>query len=111
MAMPMKARTTLAVRCGNKPIRWPPKSEMPGGQHPSHRPLPAPFPSCRAVAAQPQASNGSSPLPEVVVKIDNESDAFATVVTVEFGDRLGELLDTVRSEGPHRVASTLTLCT
>jgi hypothetical protein len=30
------------------------------------------------------------------VKIDNSTDPFATVVTVEFGDRLGELLDTVR---------------
>ncbi len=29
------------------------------------------------------------------MKIDNQADPFATVVTVEFGDRLGELLDTV----------------
>ena len=31
-----------------------------------------------------------------VVKIDNKSDAFATVVSIQFGDQLGELLDTVR---------------
>lgn len=30
-----------------------------------------------------------------MVKIDNESDSFATIVSVEFGDRLGELLDTI----------------
>ncbi len=33
--------------------------------------------------------------PTPVVKIDNMSDAFATIVSIEFGDRLGELLDTV----------------
>jgi hypothetical protein len=33
------------------------------------------------------------------VKIDNQNDPFATVVTVEYGDRLGELLDTVRERG------------
>ena len=48
----------------------------------------------RAVAEQ--ASNGTTAVPEPVVKIDNQSDAFATLVTVEFGDKLGELLDTVR---------------
>jgi hypothetical protein len=35
-----------------------------------------------------------------VVKIDNRSDPFATIVSVEFGDRLGELLDTVRAAAP-----------
>jgi len=48
---------------------------------------------CRAVASE--QANGTSAVPEPVVKIDNQSDAFATIVTVEFGDRLGELLDTV----------------
>jgi hypothetical protein len=32
-----------------------------------------------------------------VVIIDNQSDAFNTIVSIEFGDRLGELLDTVGS--------------
>eukprot|EP01023_Acetabularia_acetabulum_P068696 TRINITY_DN9783_c0_g2_i1.p2 TRINITY_DN9783_c0_g2~~TRINITY_DN9783_c0_g2_i1.p2 ORF type:complete len:289 (+),score=44.74 TRINITY_DN9783_c0_g2_i1:111-977(+) len=36
-----------------------------------------------------------STLPEPVVIIDNHSDPFATVVKIEFGDRLGELLDTM----------------
>jgi hypothetical protein len=40
-----------------------------------------------------------------VVKIDNQHDPFATVVTIEYGDRLGELLDTVRptaaAQHPH----------
>lgn len=36
-------------------------------------------------------------MPQPVVKIDNISDPFATVVKVEFGDRLGELLDTIRA--------------
>jgi len=55
---------------------------------------------CRAEAVA--TSNGTTAVPEPVVKIDNQSDAFATVVTVEFGDRLGELLDTVSTdEGVH----------
>lgn len=36
-------------------------------------------------------------MPTPVVKIDNTTDPFATIVTVEFGDRLGELLDTMRA--------------
>ena len=36
-------------------------------------------------------------VPEPVVKIDNQHDPFATVVSVQFGDRLGELLDTVQA--------------
>jgi len=55
---------------------------------------------CRAEAAgataeAPQGSVESVPTP--VVKIDNFSDPFATKVSVEFGDRLGELLDTITS--------------
>lgn len=45
-----------------------------------------------APAAAPDAS-----VPTPVVKIDNIRDPFATIVTVEFGDRLGELLDTITS--------------
>lgn len=43
----------------------------------------------------PAAAGDATALP--VVKIDNRSDPFATIVTVEFGDRLGELLDTITS--------------
>ena len=38
----------------------------------------------------------SEEVPTPIVKIDNQHDPFATVVTIEFGDRLGQLLDTVR---------------
>ncbi|GBF96239.1 hypothetical protein Rsub_08784 [Raphidocelis subcapitata] len=56
--------------------------------------------SMRIVSARVSTANNGAPaaagdaaaLP--VVKIDNRSDPFATIVTVEFGDRLGELLDT-----------------
>lgn len=34
-------------------------------------------------------------IPNPVVKIDNQSDRYHTVVSIQFGDRLGELLDTV----------------
>lgn len=47
------------------------------------------------VSDQASSNNGASDVPEPIVKIDNESDPFATIVTVEYGDRLGELLDTV----------------
>lgn len=46
-----------------------------------------------ATATANQAAE--SKIPKPVVKIDNMSDPFATVVSVEFGDRLGELLDTI----------------
>ena len=40
-------------------------------------------------------------IPTPIIKIDNKSDNFATVVTMEFGDQLGELLDTVsHTAGP-----------
>lgn len=55
---------------------------------------------CRAAdTAVSNSGNGAvdSAVPTPIVKIDNQSDPFATVVTIEFGDRLGELLDTVRS--------------
>ncbi len=44
--------------------------------------------------AAAQTENGTKADAQVVVKIDNEGDPFATVVTVEFGDYLGELVDT-----------------
>ncbi|KAK9908048.1 hypothetical protein WJX75_002091 [Coccomyxa subellipsoidea] len=56
---------------------------------------------CRAQqgVASPPAENGavgtSEEVPTPIVKIDNQHDPFATVVTIEFGDRLGQLLDTI----------------
>lgn len=43
------------------------------------------------------ATTEAGAVPEPVVKIDNQHDPFATVVSVQFGDRLGELLDTVQA--------------
>jgi hypothetical protein len=57
-------------------------------------------------------------MPTPTIKIDNQSDAFATIVKVDFGDRLGELLDTVRHSAhvfrslhrSHSRQSCMTLC-
>jgi len=38
--------------------------------------------------------------PKPVVKIDNQHDPFATVVSIQYGNRLGELQDTVCTHGP-----------
>lgn len=38
-----------------------------------------------------------SPAPQPIVIINNEADPLATVVTIQFGDYLGELLDTVNA--------------
>jgi len=38
--------------------------------------------------------------PKPIVKIDNQHDPFATVVSIQYGNRLGELLDTVRLYKP-----------
>jgi hypothetical protein len=47
--------------------------------------------------AETASANGTAEAatPQPKVKIDNESDPFATIVTIEYGDYLGELLDTV----------------
>lgn len=54
-----------------------------------------------AYRSAPPVSEDVDPKKEVptpIVKIDNKVDNFATVLSVEFGNELGELLDTV---GPH----------
>lgn len=48
-----------------------------------------------ACAAAPDNATVSMPTP--TIKIDNASDPFATIVKVDFGDRLGELLDTIQA--------------
>ncbi len=61
---------------------------------------------CRAETAEAQVptlsgENGVRPeaeIPKPSIKIDNEHDPFATIVCIGYGDRLGELLDTVRRE-------------
>lgn len=51
-----------------------------------------------ATALKSAAAPGATETEAVpIVKIDNLSDPFATVVSVKFGDRLGELLDTITS--------------
>ena len=35
-------------------------------------------------------------IPEPVIKIDNHTDPYHTIVSITYGNRLGELLDTVR---------------
>ena len=47
-------------------------------------------------SATEAVSNGASSVPKPIVKIDNHTDPFATIVTIEFGDILGDLADTVR---------------
>ena len=54
-------------------------------------------------------SNGASSVPEPIVKIDNHTDAFATIVTIEFGDILGDLADTVRPMWMYRHCFVLNL--
>lgn len=56
----------------------------------------------RATAEAATNGTSSAAVPEPVVKIDNETDPFATIVSIEFGDRLGELLDTVGACLPAR---------
>lgn len=59
---------------------------------------------CRAAEPATEA------LPTPTIKIDNTSDPFATVIKVDFGDRLGELLDTVRApRSGARAALSLTV--
>ncbi len=45
----------------------------------------------------PPSSPEVGEVPVPTIRIDNEHDPFATIVCISYGDRLGELLDTVRS--------------
>ena len=53
----------------------------------------------RATSLADVVSNGASALPQSgpkpSVKIDNQTDPFSTIVVIQYGDKLGELLDTV----------------
>jgi len=51
--------------------------------------------STRAGTLRVCASSVDVKQPTPVVRIDNQSDAFATIVSVQYGERLGELLETV----------------
>ena len=44
--------------------------------------------------------NRQKGVPKPIVRIDNQHDPFATVVDIEYGNELGELLDTVRVHLP-----------
>ena len=50
-----------------------------------------------AFGALPRRSSGAATAkPTPIIKIDNQTDAFATKITIDVGDQLGEMLDTVR---------------
>eukprot|EP00798_Chlamydomonas_sp_ICE-L_P030150 gene30150-35128_t len=50
-------------------------------------------PANRVVVAR--ASLQPKETPTAIVRIDNMTDPFATIISVEFGDRMGEMLDTI----------------
>ena len=59
-----------------------------------------------------QPQDVAEDIPKPSIKIDNEHDAFATIVCISYGDRLGELLDTVRlMSGTIYVAIECSACT
>lgn len=85
VAPPAASRAVAAVRCSRpSPLRLgEPKQQ-------SH--------ICRAIAEP--TGNGASPatakeVAKPVVQIDNTSDSFATIIHIQFGDELGDLLDTM----------------
>eukprot|EP00199_Chlamydomonas_sp_CCMP681_P006840 CAMPEP_0119108872 /NCGR_PEP_ID=MMETSP1180-20130426/15916_1 /TAXON_ID=3052 ORGANISM="Chlamydomonas cf sp, Strain CCMP681" /NCGR_SAMPLE_ID=MMETSP1180 /ASSEMBLY_ACC=CAM_ASM_000741 /LENGTH=287 /DNA_ID=CAMNT_0007094545 /DNA_START=53 /DNA_END=916 /DNA_ORIENTATION=+ len=47
------------------------------------------------LSTRAEATGGSTAVATPVVKIDNFRDPFATIVTVEYGDHVGELLETI----------------
>uniref|UniRef100_A0A7S0WZM9 ACT domain-containing protein n=1 Tax=Chlamydomonas leiostraca TaxID=1034604 RepID=A0A7S0WZM9_9CHLO len=73
------ARMGPAASCSNRIVDFAPSCPLtrPRGQR---------------IVARSAAQVGS---PQLEVKIDNLSDPFATVVSVQYGDRTGELLETI----------------
>jgi hypothetical protein len=57
--------------------------------------------TCRATEQVTEA------LPTPTIKIDNHSDPFATVIKVDYGDLLGDLLDTVRLHFSQLITSSV----
>lgn len=53
--------------------------------------------AARAAVADKSVTESDPTLPQPEVCINNESDPLATVVTIKFGDYLGDLLDTTRA--------------
>ena len=51
--------------------------------------------SPEAEKAERIQQNKEKGVPKPIVRIDNQHDPFATVVDIEYGNELGELLDTV----------------
>ena len=51
----------------------------------------------RACVAENSIGENVMSVPQPIVTICNESDLYATVVRIQFGDVLGDLLDTVRT--------------
>eukprot|EP00232_Nephroselmis_pyriformis_P016237 CAMPEP_0182890294 /NCGR_PEP_ID=MMETSP0034_2-20130328/22573_1 /TAXON_ID=156128 /ORGANISM="Nephroselmis pyriformis, Strain CCMP717" /LENGTH=316 /DNA_ID=CAMNT_0025023831 /DNA_START=5 /DNA_END=955 /DNA_ORIENTATION=+ len=51
--------------------------------------------NARIMMVRAMAASTDAAVAKPIVKIDNNSDAFATVVSVQFGDYLGQLSDTV----------------
>ena len=47
-------------------------------------------------------------VPEPIIKIDNHTDPYHTIVSITYGDKLGELTDTVQLLSP--LASTAHFC-
>lgn len=50
-----------------------------------------------AVVADKNVNDIGADMPQPIVKINNEDDPLATIVTIKFGDYLGDLLDTVNA--------------
>lgn len=63
-----------------------------------------------AAAGAGESSNGTAALleggPKPSVKIDNQTDPFSTIVIIQYGDLLGELLDTVRFKPHFRLSAS-----
>eukprot|EP01025_Chloroclados_australasicus_P047766 TRINITY_DN5388_c0_g2_i1.p1 TRINITY_DN5388_c0_g2~~TRINITY_DN5388_c0_g2_i1.p1 ORF type:complete len:289 (-),score=33.43 TRINITY_DN5388_c0_g2_i1:146-1012(-) len=50
-----------------------------------------------AIEEAPSGAQAPADLPMPIIKLDNHSDPFTTIVTIDYGDRLGELLDTIQA--------------
>lgn len=57
----------------------------------------------RAAAPDTNSASAAGDVPEPKILIDNQSDPFATIVSLEYGDLLGDLLDTTAALKSHNL--------
>jgi len=89
--------SNAASRAGAAPLRAASSAGFRQAASSFTKPQPASARSLVASRAAAESTNGALATDDAkpIVKMDNASDPFATIITITYGDKLGDLLDTI----------------